>query len=234
MRCGVVIVGAGMGTRLGLGIRKAMVPLNGVPLMVRSAEAFAGIDAVDGIVLVAHPDDHACLVGEPWGARLRAAGVRAVVGGGERRQDSALNGIKALADGTEGVLVHDAARPFVSRSVVTAVAMALDRAPAAVPAVPVTSTIKRAGPDGRVLETLDRSVLWAAQTPQGGRRRLLEAALERAAREGWELTDDVQAMEKAGHTPVVVRDSTWNFKVTTAMDLKIAEWVLEAKPWEKE
>lgn len=227
MRVGVVIVGAGAGTRLGLSVRKAMVPLAGTPLLIRSARAFAGIEEVKEIVLVVHPDDISVLTTGSYGEMLREIGVTKLIPGGARRQDSVLQGIHAVPADVGGILVHDAARPFVSAETIRAIAAALDLHEAVVPCVPVTSTVKKVGGDRKVLATLDRSELRAAQTPQGGRREILVRALTQALADGVEVTDDVQAMERLGVQPFVVDDSPWNFKVTTPFDLRVAELVLE-------
>lgn len=231
MRCGVVIVGAGQGSRLGASVRKAMVPLDGQPLLLHAARAFARHPAIAEIVLVVHPDDERTLREAPWGAVLDDLGIRKFTPGGGRRQDSVLMGVLALSSEIEGVMVHDAARPFVSADVISAVAHALDDHPAAVPCVPLTSTVKKVDAEKRVVATLDRSVLRAAQTPQGVRRTVLIDALEKARRDGVEVTDDVQAIERIGGVPLAVEDSPWNFKVTTPFDLEVAKLVLESGRW---
>lgn len=229
MRAGVVIVAAGRGERLGHLLRKAMVPVRGRPMVLRAAEAFAAVADVVETVLVMHAADRDALRAE-WGDALEALGTVRFTEGGARRQDSVMRGLAALGEECEAALVHDAARPFVSADLVRRMLAALDDHAAVVPVVPATSTVKRVA-GGRVVETVPRSELRLAQTPQGARRLALIAALEETERRGIGVTDDAQAMELAGHTVAVVEDSPSNFKVTTPEDLEVAE-ILAAR-WER-
>lgn len=230
MKAGVVIVAAGRGERLGHRLRKAMVPVGGRPMVLRAAEAFARVEGIVECVLVMQDEDSRTLR-EEWGAALDALGPVQFTTGGARRQDSVRRGLDALSSSCEGALVHDAARPFVSSDLILAMLDALDRAPAVVPVVPATSTVKRVE-EGRVVETVPRSELRLAQTPQGARREDLLAALSELDRQGIDVTDDVQAMELTGHEVLVVEDSPSNFKITTREDLEVAE-ILAAKAAEE-
>lgn len=212
---GVVVVAAGLGRRLGASIRKALVPLGGQPMVLRAVESVRGPGP---LVVVAHPDDLEALAGLFPGDR--------VVAGGARRQDSVAAGLAALPALAEFVLVHDAARPFVRRAVVEAVVAEARRVGAALAAEPVRDTLKEAGPEGRVLRTVPRGPLWAAQTPQGFRRTLLEEAHRRLAEEGAEVTDDAQAVERLGQPVALVASDSGNRKLTTGADLEWAAWVL--------
>ncbi|MCB9831078.1 MAG: 2-C-methyl-D-erythritol 4-phosphate cytidylyltransferase [Planctomycetes bacterium] len=234
MRLGLVIVAAGVGERLGQGRHKALVPVGGRPMLLRCAEIFSSIPAVEERVLVVHADDLDALEDGELGRELRRYGAWRVVPGGARRQDSVLAGLRALGEAIEGALVHDAARPFVSRATIEALGRALEDAVGAVPVVPVASTVKRIGDGGRVVETLPRASLRLAQTPQAGRRRELIAALEAAAELGLEVTDDVAALEHLGHQVIAIPDSPWNFKVTTPQDLVLAELVAREGLWLEE
>lgn len=231
MRAGTVIVAAGRGERLGAAVHKALVPLGGKPLLFHAVERFAAAsEDVAEIVLVLHPADLPAIEHSPEGDELRRLGVTRFVAGGERRQDSVLNGIRALGEDCDAVLVHDAARPFCSPGLIRRLVAALNLVPGAVPVVPVTSTVKRVGADGCVGETVDRSALRLAQTPQAGRRAELSAALTSATT----VTDEAQALEAAGHAVALVDDSPWNFKITTPADLRLAELVLEHDLWKDE
>lgn len=153
-------------------------------------------------------------------ARLRPRVPVKVVAGGGSRQESVYRALRAAPE-TPFVLVHDAVRPFVSRAVLDAVMRAARSAGAAVCALPVTDTIKRVR-GGWVEDTLDRSVLWAVQTPQGFRTALLREAHDKARREGVVATDDAALVERLGHRVRVVRGNPENFKITTPTDLRRA------------
>lgn len=149
------------------------------------------------------------------------------VEGGETRSQSVLNGLRALGD-CDVVVVHDAARPLVTPEHFAAALAALEHADAAVVAAPITDTVKEV--EGRrVVGTLDRSRLWAMQTPQAFRRDVLERALAVGDDVLAAATDDAALVERAGGTVVVVESLTPNFKVTTPGDLTLAEWLLSSR-----
>jgi len=221
-----ILVAAGRGDRMGAGRPKAFLALAGEPLLLRSARAFESAPTVGSIVAVVPGDrieDARRLL-----APIRK--LRAVVAGGERRQDSVLAGLKQVPEGFAGVvLVHDAARPLVEPALVDAVAMAAADAGAALPVLPVVDTLKRVS-DGRVLATVDRSELGAAQTPQGFRLDVLVRAYEQAFREHLTVTDEAMAVERLGEPVVAVAGSPFNRKITTPEDLAWAEGVLAGTP----
>ncbi len=212
----VVLVAAGSGTRLGARIPKAFVPLGGRPLYLHSLATFRSLPEVRQIVVVT-PVEHPPLV-------LRRG--ESAVPGGARRQDSVLEGLKAVDPKWGLVLVHDAARPFVSKSLIRRVIRAAERDGAAVAAVPVRDTIKRANSRGIIKETVAREELWSAQTPQGFRR----SVLWRAYQDGHgieDATDDVQLVERAGGRVRVVEGEAANLKITSRGDLQVAEVILQ-------
>jgi 2-C-methyl-D-erythritol 4-phosphate cytidylyltransferase len=217
-----VLVAAGRGERMGAARPKAFLPLAGRPLLLRAAEAFEAAPEVEAIVAVVP-------AGEQRAARDLLAPLRkvmAVVPGGATRQDSVRAGLDALPAAFDGVvLVHDAARALVEPALIAAVARAAAEAGAAIPVLPLVDTIKRVR-DGDVRETLDRSELQAAQTPQGARRALLEEALAAAARDGVVLTDEAAGLERLGRRVAAVVGSPRNLKITTPHDLRWAELLL--------
>lgn len=217
-----ILVAAGRGERLGDLRPKAFVELAGQALVLRSARAFDEAPSVSGIVAVV-PE------AEVGAARSLLAPVRklvAVVPGGERRQDSVLEGLRQAPDGFDGVvLVHDAARPLVEVSLVEAVARAAAEAGAALPVLPLADTVKRVR-DGLVVATLDREELGAAQTPQGFRLALLVEAYEAAFRDRVTVTDEAMAVERLGAPVRAIPGSPRNRKITTPEDLAWAEGVL--------
>lgn len=216
---GVLIPAAGQGHRAGTGEPKQFRPIGGVPMLLRSIRPFAQYAAVRQIVVALPPA--ACGTPPPWLADVLSDRLR-IVAGGASRADSVAAALAALHPSCEIVLVHDAARPFVSAETIEAVISTAARGFAAVAALPVGDTIKRSEPHGlRVAETVERDGLWRAQTPQGFPRRMLETAY-RAPRTAV-TTDDAQLVEAAGFAAVLIPDQSTNIKVTTADDFRLAE-----------
>jgi len=216
----VILVAAGRGVRAGGAVPKQLRDLGGQTMLRRSVVACDAHPEVDELVVVLPADLVAA--GPDLVGQTRA--TCRVVAGGERRQDSVRAGFEAVKDTARLVLVHDAARPFVSRAVIDRVLAAAEESGAAVPAMPVSDTVKRVGadraPDGRrrVAETVPRSEVWLAQTPQGFQRGVLAAAI--AAGEGrGEATDEAQLVEWLGREVQVVEGDVSNVKVTTAEDV---------------
>jgi len=212
-----LIVAAGRGERLGTDRPKALVSLRGRPMLEWSLEALRAVGAVRAIV-VALPAD--------W---LDAApeGVIAVAGGAQRSH-SVRAALQRSGDG-DPVIVHDAARPLVTTALFTQALQELERsrADAVIAAAPVTDTIKECAADGRtVTRTLDRSRLWAIQTPQVFRRAALEAALAGSDEHLARATDDAWLIEHAGGKVRIVGSGPGNLKVTTPEDLRVAELIL--------
>lgn len=219
--CGVVIVAAGSASRMG-GIDKVMAPLGGEPMIVRTVRAFQNCDAIASIIIVTRED----LI-RPISGLCRDMGkVAAVVAGGKTRQESVHLGLNALPKGTKLAAVHDGARPLISWQVIDRVVRAANTYGAAAPAVPVKDTIKVVQ-GGLVKETPDRSSLAAVQTPQVFDFDLLRGALRKAEEDGATVTDDCSAVERTGMKIKIVEGDERNLKVTTPMDLKIAELLLE-------
>lgn len=219
--CGVVIVAAGSASRMG-GIDKVMAPLGGEPMIVRTVRAFQNCDAIASIVIVTRED----LI-RPISGLCRDMGkVAAVVAGGKTRQESVHLGLNALPKGTKLAAVHDGARPLISWQVIDRVVRAANTYGAAAPAIPVKDTIKVVQ-GGLVKETPDRSSLAAVQTPQVFDFDLLRGALKKAEEDGATVTDDCSAVERTGMKIKIVEGDERNLKVTTPMDLKIAELLLE-------
>jgi 2-C-methyl-D-erythritol 4-phosphate cytidylyltransferase len=217
-----ILVAAGRGERMGAGRPKAFLGLAGQPLLLTAAQVFERAPSVDALVAVVPADE--IEAARSLLAPLRK--LRAVVAGGRRRQDSVMEGLKQAPDGFDGlVLVHDAARPLVEVPLVEAVAAAAAENGAALPVLGLVDTIKRVR-DGRVVETLDRSELGAAQTPQGFRMALLVEAYEAAFRDRVTLTDEAMAVERLGRVVTAVPGSARNRKITTPDDLAWAESVL--------
>ncbi len=214
---GVVIVAAGAGVRAGPGEPKQFRPILGVPMLLRALRPFTSHPAVVQVV-VALPGVYVDRPPE-WLAKL--LGDRLVlVPGGETRARSVRAGLAALPPDALVVLVHDAARPFVSRQTIDAVLARARAGVGAVAALPVSDTLKEVD-DTRIVGTVPRERLWRAQTPQGFPRDMLERAYARLG--GSAPTDDAALCEAAGFPVEVVLDGPENVKVTTAEDFRIAE-----------
>jgi len=223
MQALAILVAAGRGERMGAGRPKAFLELGGQPLLLRSARAFDAAPSVGTIVAVVPEAE----VESATALLAPIAKPVSVVPGGPRRQDSVLEGLKRAPDGFDGVvLVHDAARPLVDVALIESVCREAAAAGAALPVLPVVDTVKRVA-DGRVVETLDRETLGAAQTPQGFRFELLVGAYEAAFRERLTLTDEAMAVERLGGVVRAVPGSPRNRKITTPEDLAWAEGVVQ-------
>ena len=219
--CGAVIVAAGNASRMG-GIDKVMAPLGGEPMILRTVRAFQDAVAIREIVVVTRPD----LI-EPITDLCKTFDkVTAVGAGGSDRPESVENGLKALSDKVKLAAIQDGARPLITESVIDRTVRAAHTYGAAAPAVAVKDTIKIEN-GGIVKETPDRNTLRAVQTPQVFDFDLLRGALQKAKADKAAITDDCSAVERIGFSVKLVEGDERNLKVTTPIDLKIAEFLLE-------
>jgi len=201
---------------------KQFAYLRGKPVLEWTLEAFQGHGEVDAVVLVL-PDEQ-----DLKHYRMRYAKIVDIVRGGERRQDSVWQGFRLLDAATaEVVLVHDGARPLVSPGLISRVIAAARADGAAVPALPLEDTVKEVR-EGRVVRTADRTLLARTQTPQGFLYTVLKKALYQARRDRFYGTDEAMLAERAGIPVSVVEGDPRNIKITTLVDLKIAEGLLDA------
>lgn len=219
--CGAVIVAAGNASRME-GIDKVMAPLGGEPMIARTVRAFQNCDAISAIVVVTRED----LIPRVSGLCRDMSKVAAVVCGGSSRQESVHLGLNALPKGTKLAAVHDGARPLVSWQVIDRTVRAANTYGAAAPVIPVKDTVKVVK-GGVVESTPDRATLRAVQTPQVFDFDLLRGALKKAAEDKAQVTDDCSAVERTGMKIKIVEGDERNLKVTTPLDLKIAELLLE-------
>ncbi len=212
-----IILAAGRGTRLQTPLPKAYIALGGKPLLAYSLEKFAECEDISELIVVIHPDDDELF----HKLKLTLPKPITVVHGGSHRQDSSRAGVRAATG--EYVLVHDAARPLVSRGLIERVIAAVRAHGAAVPVVPISDSVKRVSQD-QIIADVDRSELFCAQTPQGFRRDLLLEVLERACAAGRSFTDESSAvLAMTGVQAKTVPGDERNIKITTAADLKLAE-----------
>jgi 2-C-methyl-D-erythritol 4-phosphate cytidylyltransferase / 2-C-methyl-D-erythritol 2,4-cyclodiphosphate synthase len=217
MSVSVIIAAAGQGTRLGAGVPKQWLAIGGRTLLERSVAAFDAHPRVTEIVIVVPP-------GTTDAPVPPTATPQRVVAGGARRQDSVAEGFAAVSAGAAVILIHDAARPFVSAAVIDRAIDGALAGGAVVPAVPVHDTVKQvARRDGVdvIVATLPRETLFLAQTPQAFRRAVLADAID-AGRRGASGTDEAMLAEQAGHSVHVVPGDDANVKITTAADLERA------------
>jgi len=222
----VVVPAAGIGRRLGAGGAKALVHLAGRPLLAHAVEAMQTNRCVTAVVVVAHPD--ALDITSKLLADEGFARVTAVVGGGPTRQASVAAGLAALPQGPGYVAVHDAARPLAGQGALDRMLGLLVEAGVAgvVPGVPVIDTIRRVDAAYRSTDIVDREQLRAMQTPQLFVREVLEEAHRLALRDGVDAADEAALVELAGHPVQVVPGDPENLKVTTSLDLAVAEALL--------
>lgn len=219
--CGAVIVAAGNASRMG-GIDKVMAELDGVPMIARTVKTFQESTVISEIVIVTRPD----LIMKITSLCGKFDKVKAVVAGGDSRQASVALGISALSNKVKLVAIQDGARPLVTDAVIDRTVRAAHTYGAAAPAIAVKDTIKVVR-GGVVVDTPDRASLQAVQTPQVFDIDLLRGALKKAAQDGAAVTDDCSAVERLGMSVKIVEGDERNIKITTPMDLKIAQLLLE-------
>jgi len=211
-----LVVAAGQGERLGSERPKALVSLGGRPMWEWSAVALRATPTIEEIIVALPPGVSAL------------PGVRCVTGGAVR-SESVRNALAAAPEGADPILIHDAARPLVTPELIVAVLAGLAGVDAAIAAAPVTDTTKECDDERLVLRTLDRSRLWAVQTPQVFRRAALERALSLPYEEVAKATDEAALVERHGGRVRVVAAPRENLKVTTPLDLLVAEQLLAAR-----
>jgi 2-C-methyl-D-erythritol 4-phosphate cytidylyltransferase len=214
-----VVVAAGRSQRMGFD--KLLTPLAGQPLLLHTLSRILQTGVPEEIVLVIRPGSEAEMAAVI--APLRDQGAIRLVAGGELRQDSVAAGLKAVDPSARYVMVHDAARPFVTRELIEAVLAAAQETGAAVCGLPCTDTLKQVGDDNLVRQTVDRSTLWNVQTPQIFQTQLLREAYQIVGKLGLTFTDDTAVVEKAGYPVQVVPYEGINLKVTTPTDWKLAQ-----------
>jgi len=217
-----VVPAAGRGTRLGLNLPKALIPIAGKPMIVWAVAALEQTPVVDAIVIVAPSE----FIGEF--EHLRSENkwrkVVAIVAGGNDRQQSVWNGLQAMPSETEWVIIHDAARPLVKPSLIASVwEAAQEIGTAAIAALPCSDTVKRTLDGVLIAETLDREQIWLAQTPQVFAADLLKEAHEQALKDGCSATDDAMLVERLGVPIRLVLGDPTNIKITHPVDLALAE-----------
>ncbi|MGE3819527.1 MAG: 2-C-methyl-D-erythritol 4-phosphate cytidylyltransferase [Isosphaeraceae bacterium] len=228
-RFAVILPAAGRSSRFGDSKRKKVfAELDGRAVWLRAVEPFVNRDDVGQILVVIAPEDR-----ELFELRYRPSvaflGIQVVEGGAERH-DSIASGLALLKPDCDHVAIHDAARPCLTTELIDALFAAAEAHGAALPAVPVSDTVKRVDDGKRTIETVPRRGLYLAQTPQVFRRDLIERAYAERSRLETPITDDTQLVEALGHPCAVVESTPMNLKITTAEDLRLASAILQARP----
>jgi 2-C-methyl-D-erythritol 4-phosphate cytidylyltransferase len=220
---GVVIAAAGQGKRMGGPVKKQFIELDGKPVLLHTLELFSGLEYIKEMIVVTAEED----VAQTQALVSHYPDVRVIPGGAER-QDSVYQGLCALG-ACEYVLIHDGARPFLSRATLEKLIETMRVKRAAILAVPVKDTIKRTDDAGVVMDTPPRKSLWAVQTPQAFALSDIIAAHERARQEGFLGTDDASLIERMGQDVHVVEGEYTNIKLTTPEDLVFGEAILKVR-----
>jgi 2-C-methyl-D-erythritol 4-phosphate cytidylyltransferase len=228
LKCWAIVPAAGIGTRMGAEIPKQYLQLNGKTILEHTLERLLELPLLAGIVVTINPFD------ELWDSLAIASHPKVIrVDGGQERSDSVLNGLHHLQsklDKLDWVLVHDAARPCVELDNIEGLVNELeDHLVGGILGVPVSDTIKRINREYGIETTVDRQVLWQAQTPQMFRYGILLEALERAAKHGAAITDEASAVEQMGYYPLMVEGRRDNIKITRPEDLPMAELILNTQ-----
>lgn len=223
----VILPAAGRSSRFrDKAYKKPFAPLAGRAVWLHSAERFLGRDDVAQLIVAIAPEDRADF-NFKFASNVAILGIEVVEGGAERADSvsAALERVKPEAD---FICVHDAARPCLAGAWIDQIFQAAEKTGAAIFAIPVAGTLKRAGADLKIQGTVERERLWEAQTPQVFRRELLLEA--DAKREGFAATDEAQLVERIGHPVTIVPGSPINLKITTKEDQRLAEQALKALP----
>ena len=223
--CAALVAAAGSSTRMGGGTNKLLLPLDGIPVLIRTLDALQRAERVDEIIVATREEElvEIAQLCHTYGITK----CKKVVRGGESRAHSVMLAALEADKSMELRAVQDGARPLVTPELIDSVIAAAARCGAAAPAVPVKDTIKCVREDGAVAQTLDRSALRAVQTPQVFTADVLKAALQSVLEQGIEVTDDCGAVERLGKVVFLTEGEETNLKITTPADLVLAEAILK-------
>ncbi len=219
-----IIPAGGAGRRMGTGQAKQYLRLNGRPILAHTLQVFQESGFIDEIILVVPEMDVSRVRREIVNANDFSK-ISMVLPGGRERQDSVRNGLDAVGEDCRVVVVHDGVRPFPPAALIRRVVAEAGRGRAAIAGVPAKDTVKRADPEGLVLDTLDRRELWLIQTPQAFPAAMLKEAYRKACAENHYGTDDASLVERAGYPVVIIPGDYRNIKITTREDLVVAEHI---------
>lgn len=218
---GAIIVGAGTGNRMGLGYNKIIADISGMPVIEWTIKNFIETGLIDNLVLVINPIDlkEIDVIVKPYENMIDLK----IVFGGTKRQDSVYNGIKALSKNVDIVLIHDAARPFINKTIVERSIIYAQKYGAACAGIQANDTIKIVDENNTIVSTPERSKLWHAQTPQSFKKDIIVTAYKNASIKGIDATDDAALAEEAGFEVRMFEGSFKNIKLTSKIDLELAK-----------
>jgi 2-C-methyl-D-erythritol 4-phosphate cytidylyltransferase len=223
----LLIPAAGMGRRMGSNRNKLLLTLLGKPLLAWTLISAEASKHISGIGIMGQPEDF-----PDFEAIVADVGLKKpvqLIQGGATRQESVYNGLQALPPERDHVLIHDGARCLATPELFDRCAEALLHCPGLIAAIAVKDTIKIVDKSGLIVDTPDRAQLWAAQTPQGFEVKLLKECHEKGRNLGWEVTDDAALFEKCDLPVKIVEGEETNLKVTTPVDLSVAEFILRQR-----
>jgi len=225
MKVTAVIPAAGSGKRMNS--KKQFLELNGKPVLAITVSVFDECQSIDDIIVVVAKEDIE-LTKELLKDRKK---VKSIVAGGAERQDSVYNGIEAITPESEEdiVVIHDAARPLVTKEIISSTVTEARVSKAVVVGIPSKDTVKTVSPENIIMETLDRASIWLVQTPQAFRYSVIKQAYERAQRVKYKATDDSKLVERLGISVKMIMGSYENLKITTKEDLAIAGSILKGR-----
>ncbi|MBD2210792.1 2-C-methyl-D-erythritol 4-phosphate cytidylyltransferase [Calothrix sp. FACHB-156] len=223
----LLIPAAGLGRRMGSDRNKLLLTVRSQPIIAWTLKAAEAASSISWIGIISQPTDWDDL--KAILADLKLNKPVELIPGGATRQESVYNGLQALPEAAEQVLIHDGARCLATPDLLNACAEAIRHCPGLIAAIPVKDTIKVVDENGIIQSTPDRRQLWAAQTPQGFDVKLLKQCHAEGVRQGWEVTDDAALFEKCGIEVRIVEGEETNLKVTTPQDLAIAEFILKSR-----
>ncbi|MEW6327137.1 MAG: 2-C-methyl-D-erythritol 4-phosphate cytidylyltransferase [Thermodesulfobacteriota bacterium] len=220
-----IITAAGKGVRIGTAVAKQFLPVLEKPLLWHTIKVFENCPGIDNIILVL-PPGMVKIGRELFQTKGEFKKLWKVVAGGKTRQDSVSNGLRAIPEKYKIVVVHDAVRPLVDEDTIKeAIELAKEKG-AAIAAIPANDTLKHVSPDGCIVRTVERSLIWQAQTPQVFRVKLLREAFTEAQKDNFYGTDEASLVERLGRPVYIIKGASTNIKVTTPSDLKLVEILL--------
>jgi len=221
-----IIPAGGLGKRMGSGLSKQYLMLDGVPILVHTLRKFEGTPIINNVILVV-PEDYIEYSRREIVEKYRLSKVGPVLAGGEKRQDSVKRGIDTVGDDADIVVIHDGVRPFISENLINVSVIKALEERAVTLGVPVLDTVKSVDNDGLIEKTVDRKYLWLTQTPQTFKREIIKIAYQKAYEDNFYGTDDAALVERTGIKVRMIMGSHDNIKITNPEDLAIGEGIIE-------
>lgn len=228
VKVSAIVVAAGKGKRMERNYNKQYISLNGKPILVHTLMQFEKHGEIDEVIVVVGQGE-VSFCKENIVEKNQLHKVKKVVAGGKERYHSVSNGLQALGEESEVVIIHDGARPFVTGEIINKSIDAAKTHGASIVGVPVKDTIKTIDEEGFVKDTLRRDTLWSIQTPQTFRKDLILQAHQKRERENLSVTDDAMLVEALGMKVKMVLGSYENMKITTPEDLEIGQGILKKR-----